>query len=195
MTRKAQLVNNIIIFVVGLIVVGLVFLFGYNVLEIFSEDRCEVQRLQFATDLDSAIELNKDWGSNRVVRLTPPCEVAQVCFVDRRIVDGDVEAAVMNSFASTIDARTYTLRAQQTINDSVWVNKDLPAEAQREYTNVFTITEDGEVDPIERYSTQAAAIRVEEDSDVAAQCFSLINNQVQLRMQGNGQTARVRAVE
>ena len=195
MNRKAQLVNNIIIFVVGLIVIGLVLLFGYSTIQSFSEDRCDVIRLQFGTDLNTAIDRNKNWGANRVAILNAPCQAAHICFVDRRIVDTDNFGNDIATFATNIDVEPYTQQVRQVINDSVWVNQGI-GEAQRDYTNVFSVTEDGEIQPLERYSTQAAAIRVIDDSEKAsAACHPVRNGRLEIRMQGNGETARVRAVE
>ena len=194
MNKQVQLVNNIIVFVVGLIVVGLVFLFGYSVIDGFNEDRCDVLRLQFGTNLEQAVDRNKNWGTNRVINLEPPCQVAQVCFVDRRVVDANftTQEPLLRAFASDIQEP----RTRQVINNSVWANQNVPADAQRDYTNVFTVSEEGIVLPVERYSTRPAAIRVVNTSGHAsAQCYSLTGSRLELRLQGDGTTARIQEVQ
>lgn len=194
--RRAQLLNHVIIFAVGLIIIGLVFLFGYSIIDGFNEDRCNIQRVQFGTDLNQAIDRNKDWGTNRIVTLNPPCEVERVCFIDRTIVSTPEADPLPTNWEEGIQGQ-HEQRITNVLTGAVEASHQVPQGAQRDYTNVFTVSPEGDVLPVERYSTAAAAIKVEDNGgEPQAQCHDIAQtNRLEIRMRGDGTRARILSTE
>jgi hypothetical protein len=179
--KKAQ-VQQIMIFVIGLVVISLILLFGYSTLTIMDEDRCEIQAIQFGTNLQQSLEKNNAWGINEVVNLKTPCNTKMICFVDRKIILNPVTAG--NYLSPDL-----TLAQGRIINASVQSNKD----SQGDQTNVFIITGEGNVEPVDRYSSANAAIQVLEGSSttVSSTCVQAQNDMISVRMQGTGKVVRI----
>lgn len=177
--RRAQ-VQHIMIFVIGLVVISLILLFGYSTLENLNDDRCEIQKLQFGNNLQQAIERNTAWGTSTVVTLKAPCETEQVCFFDREFIDHpeDIEE---DDFPPEwdIDGAWTTV-----VNSSLQTNKN---NQQGDQTNIFTVTSQGNVEPVERYSSARAAIDVDEGSI----CADVEAEQLSVRLEGTGRAVKV----
>lgn len=185
MNKRGQLVTNILIFVIGLIVIGLVVLFGYQVIQGMSEDRCEVLSIQFGTSLQQAIDNNKAWGTSRVVQLQAPCEAAHICMVDQRVIQDPDD---YSNYHASIDQGELPSDSAiiNIINSSVQTNLHV----QGDRTNVFSVNNRGGVSPLARFSTEEAPIKIGE-SNPGAKCFPVQNGRLEVRMQGDGTRAEV----
>ncbi len=179
MNKKAQLIMQILVFVIGLIIIGLVLLFGYSELQNLNERRCDTQRIQFGTQLLNEIQRNRGIGTSTVVQLGVPCEVEQVCFAGRNILT-DNQGLGPTSFSGTVRQTT-----QNIIISSIQTNTQ---ELRGDQTNVWTVTTTGIVEPIERFSTESAPIQTAADSIL---CVDAQRGNIRVRLQGQGQTTRV----
>lgn len=184
MTRKAQMLGQIIVFILGLLVVSGVILFGYQVIKGIDEDRCDVARVQFSTQLSTLIDRNRGWGTSKQVSIEMPCEVEYVCFVDRRIID--TVAGTANPWSSTWVSNNNPSNVETIIEASV--NGFDP-------TNIFTVKSDGTVEPVERFSGVSAPIMVSHDGNTepAAMCIKG-DITIDFRMEGTGSAVRIRNV-
>lgn len=182
--RRAQ-VQHIFIFIIGLIVVSLIVLFGYTTLQDMNERRCEVQKNQFTSNLLQAIERNKAWGTSQAVNLQAPCETERVCFVDRRIIDNPTSTSANNWFSELPEGGT----TRTVIQASIDTNRG--AEGLGDQTNVFTITPQGIVEPLERLSTAAAAIEITTSGAWRARCFTVQQETLRIRMSGTGRAVSI----
>jgi hypothetical protein len=135
---KGQLAGQVFMYILGIIVVGIILLVGLRGLNTVQENQCKVQYTQFVTELSGEIEKNKKWGTNKYVDIRLPCDVEQVCFVSRTVVDtvpsGDVTAdeALISGISPLVSSG---------IADGVNIN-------------VFLRTKDG-IEGVERFATPA----------------------------------------
>jgi len=85
-TKKGQIVGQIFIYIMVVIVVGVIMLFGYNGIQNILEKKCQVEQLQFKTDIENMIGKYNGFGSVEIKTITTPCDYDEVCFVS---VDAD----------------------------------------------------------------------------------------------------------
>lgn len=178
MRRNAEMLGQIVVYVIGLIVIASVLYFGYSIIDNYQEKRCEVKRIQFATDLSSFLDRNRAWGvAGKTILLDAPCGTVQVCFVERAVID---------ERASTGDNVGLS-----------WIPGTEPAQASMiqgsvnslDPTNVFTVQDDGRLLPVERFSASAAPIAVQGPEN--AYCVTLEGDRVDIRVDGDGENAIV----
>ncbi len=179
MNRKGQLLGHIIVFVIGLIVIGLVVIFGYLILDRISEDQCEVQKTRFSSDLARYLENNRDWGVSRTERLTPPCDVKSVCFLDRGKVD-----EVLNMGQNGAQSVSVNGNGDDNVNDIIQysLRAQIPA-------NVFTVSTDGNAEVLDRFSAVSAPVSIVDDDYL---CIDVSAGQLAIKMEGTGQLVRIK---
>lgn len=139
-----QLAGQILMYLLGIITVGLILLLGMKAINQLQDKQCTVKDLQFQTDLASAIEKDKDAGVNRVESFSLPCNTVAVCFVSRSVVDAHAFPDPDGTGSVAKDAQT---------NYPTIYNSVVNAQAG---VNVFSKTESGGFDPLERFSVSAA---------------------------------------
>lgn len=171
--------QTILIYVAGIIVAGLVILFGYNTLQNLNEDRCEAQRTQFGSSLAQAIDRNRAWGSNNVESFQPPCDTTQICFLNREKIN---ESGSANSLSGAV---------KEVFDAIIETNQGGNSGDQ---TNVLTVSTEGNIEPIERFSTRAAAIGPQKSpsgSPIDAYCINVTGSNLRMRFQGDGRVVAI----
>jgi hypothetical protein len=174
---RAQIQSQIFFYILGAMVMGLLLLIGVRSIGVLTDNQCSVEETQFATDIKSAIEKNKQWGINKVQNFALPCDYSQVCFVSRKTVD-EVSAPGSARFPEG---------KYPTIIDSV--ESDSPV-------NVF-VEKDGGFIPLKGLTETLPVLLPETDSNSApidpVVCFS--GSPVRIRFVGKGQTAELKPYE
>ena len=90
--RKAQLAGQIFIYIIAVVVVGLIILYGYSAIKSFSKRGEEVEYLTLKTSLESAVKgISSDFGSIKRPDIAIPGKYKQVCFGEK------VSGAVINA--------------------------------------------------------------------------------------------------
>lgn len=174
------MLGQIIFFVVGIVVVGLILLFGYSIIEGNVDRQCEVENARLGTQLETLIDRNLARGDSNVVDLTMPCETVALCFVDRRYTDAALDTGT--DFGE--------LNFLNTIGSANIMQASVDSGDQ---TNIFRILEDGSTLPVERFSGISAPIQVtaEGSIDPAATCINAQGGVVRARLTGTGRLAQV----
>jgi hypothetical protein len=93
--KRAMETNQMFVFIVSIIVVGLVLLFGTKAIMSFMAGTEDVQYVQFKTNLQDAIDdVASDYGSVKQRAFNMPGEYQKVCFVDIKKSPGsfDIQA-------------------------------------------------------------------------------------------------------
>jgi hypothetical protein len=75
-------IQQVFIYILTIIVVGLILLVGYKAIINIMEKSCDVETTKFASSLEESIGRYTDSGSFHTVDLKAPCETLEVCFVD-----------------------------------------------------------------------------------------------------------------
>ncbi len=87
--KKAQL-QQVFIYIITIIIVGLIFVVGYKAIGGIMEKGCDVEVTNFKSNLKSYITKYNTYGSVQNENMKSPCDYSHICFVDTgRIQDSD----------------------------------------------------------------------------------------------------------
>jgi hypothetical protein len=85
---KAQIQSQVFIYILVIIVVGMLLLFGYKGIAGLRQQQCKVQEVTFLTSLQDALQENKAYESSDEKELPAPCTANIACFVDTQFILG-----------------------------------------------------------------------------------------------------------
>ncbi|MBN2567190.1 hypothetical protein JXB02_03855 [Candidatus Woesearchaeota archaeon] len=81
--RRAQVQGQVIVYVLSLVVVSLILLYGYNAIRSFRDRAEDVETVQFRTEIQAAVKsLSADTGTFRKMEFFVPETIDEVCFAD-----------------------------------------------------------------------------------------------------------------
>ncbi len=82
-SRKSQIHSQIFIYILSIILVAIIFFYGYKAIDYFINRADEVSDVKFRTDLESAIRIiSPDYGSVKRMEFILPNRYSEICFVD-----------------------------------------------------------------------------------------------------------------
>jgi hypothetical protein len=82
--RKGQVAGQIFIYIIAIVVVGFILLYGYSAIKNFRERGDEVEFISLKTNIESSVKsIASDYGSVRRPDFAVPGKYTEVCFVDR----------------------------------------------------------------------------------------------------------------
>ena len=116
--KKAQ-INQAFTFIMIIIVIGLIVIFGYRGINSIIEMNCQKQRMSFENNLIGFIERYTDKGSVHSEVLKAPCKVKSVCFLNA----------------------TYCPRAGSSISPLPFFDPAIKSEAEDCTANIFIVEE------------------------------------------------------
>lgn len=169
-SKKGFEASQIFVFVVSIIVVGLVLLFGTRAIMNWREDLRQVNYVQFKTDLQNAIDdVAADYGSVKQLDFHVPSDYQHVCFADMRFpMPADRELV--------IDGVPYP-----EIKDA-WT--DSPPTA-----NIFLLDENSARENFKDDRVQVPANPT--NSDLHIVCIPRENGNFKVRLEGMGRSVKV----
>lgn len=86
MSRKGQIPGQILIYIMGLIIISLVVVFGYRAIKDFMKKSDDMAFIDFKTKLTNAVEeMSSDYGSVKTRDFVLPKEYSKICFVDTSV--------------------------------------------------------------------------------------------------------------
>ena len=132
---KSQMIGQIFIYILSLILIGFILIYGYNAIVDFRERAKEVSFANFENDLSSMVEIvAPDTGTIKTESFEVPAGYGKVCFV--------------KSFPDfpTLSSTGYPL-IENTINKKVKKNVFLIKEAPRSFFigNIEVISDDNKI--------------------------------------------------
>ncbi|MBN1157584.1 hypothetical protein JXA85_08245 [Candidatus Woesearchaeota archaeon] len=84
MSRKGQIAGQVLIYVMGLVIISLVVIFGYRAIRDFVTRSEDLALVDFRTKLTNTIEeMSSDYGSMKIVDFTIPKGFSRICFLNR----------------------------------------------------------------------------------------------------------------
>lgn len=88
--KKSQAQTQIFIYILALVIVSLILLYGYNSIKKLREQTSAIEHIQFKTDLETSIErINFEFGTVEKKSFIIPGSFKQVCFLELERV-GDI---------------------------------------------------------------------------------------------------------
>lgn len=81
--KKSQMYGQIFIYILTIIIIGLIAIYGYRAIMGFSKRAEQITFLKFKTDLETSIDMIRtDYGSVKKAELDVPGKYREICFVD-----------------------------------------------------------------------------------------------------------------
>lgn len=80
--KNAQIVGQIFIYVITVIIIGFILVYGYNAIKGFIDRSEQVSFIKFKNDLSNTVEIiSPDYGSVKIKSFEVPSDYSKVCFV------------------------------------------------------------------------------------------------------------------
>jgi len=84
---KGQVFGQVFIYILVIIIVGLLFLFGYQGVKLIQNNACENYQLSLKHNLESSLLDNRVFGASQRDSLRAGCSYSKVCFVDTMVIN------------------------------------------------------------------------------------------------------------
>lgn len=163
--KSSQLQSQLFIYILAMVLVSFILIFGYNSVQNFRDRAEKVSCLKFENELKSAIEsISGDFGSVKRKDFQLCKSFQQVCFVDDNIID--------RASPNAIDQENTPISVDPIIKDSII--SETPG-------NVFLVS------GVAKDSFYAGKISVQGD----VLCIKTLNNKIVLRFEGEGNKALI----
>jgi hypothetical protein len=142
-SRRGAVEGQVFIYILAIVIVGLLLLFGYKGLSGILKQGCGVEEVQFKTGLETMLKQSMGKGTRTVFQPDVPCSFSKVCFVDAdvlltgkgNLVDFDSNPGtnkyVRNSVEDSVHRNVFLINPDGTINsrqifiDSIEVKQEL----------------------------------------------------------------------
>lgn len=141
--RRAQIQGQVFIYILAIVVVGLLLLFGTRSIISILHQACDVQEVQFKTTLETVITQSIPFGSSSNEYLDAPCDFVQVCFADTSVLIDPAAAAmsadnffINNALASHVRRNVFLVRSDASINTRLFFE---PAVAVAAPSNIVCV--------------------------------------------------------
>lgn len=166
--KKAQIAGQIFVYIIAIVVVGFIIVYGYSAIKTFSQRGEEVEYISFRTGLENSVKgIVSDYGSVKRPDISIPGKYGMVCFVDKGLlVDSDATAICQRRLGE--EEKFY-----QPIVCSAW---------QTGRSNAFLIPDGSE-------SFDIGNIVIENNRPFI--CMDVVNNKINLQLTGLGNKVEV----
>ncbi|MFC1768435.1 hypothetical protein ACFLZX_01600 [Nanoarchaeota archaeon] len=167
MKKKGFLASELFIYILIVVVVALILIFGYRGINFILQKQEEIAMIEFINSLKSKMKATADYGSVREDRYLVPKGVKEVCFIDyRQPPQNETNFTEKYPVVALEWDLSYT-RDLPTKNVFLWKE---PLESDGFFLGIKENKKSYfEIDPNERY-----------------QCYKTIGNYVRIRMEGRG---------
>src|SRR3989344_5730320 len=86
MSKKAQMISQVFVFVIAALLFGLVLFFGYRAISQFIDVKDDVVLIGFKNDLEKQVrQVKSSFGTTRTSDLRLPAKYTELCVVDLNI--------------------------------------------------------------------------------------------------------------
>src|SRR3989338_10330750 len=81
--RKAQIQTEIFVYIIAIVIVGLILIFGYNAVKDFGSKSEQVELLSFKKDMEGTFKtVASSYGEIQIKKLKLPVGFEELCFVN-----------------------------------------------------------------------------------------------------------------
>lgn len=184
MMRRSQIQSQVLVYVLAVITMGMILLFGFQVI-MGMKERAEMTKLiQFRSTIKTdIISIGMDYGTSKQKSYAPPANYRQICFVNLEYAElgkNEVNLRFQEKSEETQDllGRNAYGILSDAIRDMVSENaarKNLflcPPCTMQEYVGNITLTD-------------------KDGADTAFMCFPVANGKVTFRVTGLGDEAQI----
>jgi len=92
-SEKGQLISQVFIYIILLVMVSLIFLFGYKAIQMIAGSGSDLDDLSFKNEIEN--DINKysiEYGSSERKKIPVPNNVNEACFVNKDAIGKDIDA-------------------------------------------------------------------------------------------------------
>ncbi|MCK4500308.1 hypothetical protein KAU11_07410 [Candidatus Babeliales bacterium] len=163
--KKAQIQSQIFVYVLAMIIIGAILLYGYKSINMMRDKGEQIDLLSFKTDIEQEIsKMSADYGSARHLTLKIPHGFEEVCFIDL-----------------TKNPLTEIQRLHPLVYES-WADKTANIFLIKDLAEEFQLVQEGENYLIEI-------------DNPGFLCIPIKNNRITIRLEGLGGKARLSQIE
>jgi hypothetical protein len=163
-------VNQVFIFIIAILVVGVIVIVGVRSMSGLIDDKCTADFVTFQDRLRDAVLTNNDYKAVNEAKLSSPCGYQYLCMVDSRHVK---EGNLLNGFTGE--------KGSFIIRDSV---KD------KVEANVFLVNANDDVKEV-GYISQLHTNEYNSNNNDGVLCVEAKSGRFRLRLNGEGRTTLV----
>ena len=173
--KKSQLYGQIFIYILTIVVISLILLYGYNAVRNFNDHAEQVSCLKFRNDLKNSIDgLIGDFGTVKRKDLEVCKGYAQVCFVETfRKIDDRSYPKAENLNGNILDPAEF----DPIIKDSISTSTD---------KNVFLIAKNSKDSFYAGNISVVPARILNPDVKADVLCLDVANSRISLKLEGKG---------
>ncbi len=169
--KKSQMIGQVFIYILTLLIIVMVFFFGYKAINTFKDRSCDIDIANFKQKLSSTVRaITPDFESVETKSFSNPCgKYVKICFVKN--FDNGNDKAYPSSISPNLGLPK---GAFLLINDALQAKKE----------NTFLVEED----------TLGEAIfvgNIDVDSEEGALCVPVLQNKIEIRFEGKGNHAKI----
>ncbi|NQV09306.1 hypothetical protein HQ529_05640 [Candidatus Woesearchaeota archaeon] len=111
--KKAQVQTQVFIYIIALVVVSLIMLYGYNSIKKIREQTTVVEHIQFRTDLENTVKrISYEFGTIEKRTIDVPGGYNQICFVGSETTSIDeTKYPIIQSIISSSDDNVFMVKS------------------------------------------------------------------------------------
>lgn len=94
-------VQQVFIYILVIIVVGLIMLMGYNAMSDFINKGEDIKLVNLQTDLENFAERHTSYGTVKIEELTVPSGINEICFLNNSANPENIENTIIKQYASS----------------------------------------------------------------------------------------------
>jgi hypothetical protein len=142
--RKAQ-INQVFTYLIIILVVGLVVIFGYKGIKWILDAKCEEQRITFERNLLDFIDQYSNKGTTQEKVLRAPCGVVAVCFIDSQYYTSDVSLPSLSDtvMASSLEDKTHNIFVRSEFTEPIGLSHKIALRSEDLPFKCFNATKEG----------------------------------------------------
>jgi len=98
-TKRSQIQTHLFIYILAILVLALILLFGYRAIDSFRDKGKQATMLTFKTSLANEVErVSLSFGEVSIVDYTLPTEYSEICFVDSSVINSKDYAKIPSTY-------------------------------------------------------------------------------------------------
>jgi hypothetical protein len=162
--RKGQVAGQIFIYIIAIVVVGFIILYGYSAIKTFRQRGEEVEYISLKTSIENSIgSIASDYGSVKRPDFTVPSKYTSVCFVDKSASEAGIDA------------------------QEICQEEPIMCEAWKTHRNNVFLIPDGS----EAFDAGVISITKGNDDNAPYLCVPVVNSRLRVTLTGKGDRVQV----
>ncbi|MBW2967496.1 hypothetical protein KY362_03345 [Candidatus Woesearchaeota archaeon] len=181
-SRKGQIAGQIFIYIIAVVVVGLIIVYGYSAIKGFTQRGEEVEYIGLKTNIENAVKgITSDFGSIKRPDITIPGKYEYVCFVNKDLAKSPEGKAKIETDSICTGLGVDTAM-HSPVACAAWdIGRD----------NVFLLPDGSDSFDVGEITIKRPGVTGSADS----LCFEVVGNKINMQLKGLGDRVEVSSYE